>query len=351
MRFIHTADIHLGASPDAGSAYTRKRSEELWDSLSRLIDVCEVKKVDLLLIAGDMFHRQPLLRELKELDYLFSKLTHTKVVFIVGNHDYLKPSSYYLTYKWESQVYPILSLTMDYVEFEELGTCVYGLSYDSREIREALYTDAFPKKRQPIEILLAHGGDEKHIPINRNNLIRLGYDYIAMGHIHRPGEVEKNRIYYSGSLEPTDKNDTGKHGYILGEIQGGFVKAKFVPFASREYIHAEVAVDENTTGRELKEKIGEMISEQGTQNLYKITLTGRKNPDVEYDLSGMDVYGNILEFADETSPAFDFEKLERQNRENLLGVYIESMKDSPKGSEEYLALFVGVRALLDTKRG
>ena len=35
----------------------------------------------------------------------------------------------------------------------------------------------------------------------------------------------------------------------------------FVPFASREYIHAEVAVDENTTGRELKEKIKDLQSD------------------------------------------------------------------------------------------
>ena len=69
----------------------------MWNSLERLVKVCEEEQVDLLLIAGDLFHRQPLLRELKEVDYLFSQLTHTKIVFIAGNHDYLKPSSYYLT--------------------------------------------------------------------------------------------------------------------------------------------------------------------------------------------------------------------------------------------------------------
>ena len=68
MKFIHTADIHLGAEPDAGSSYTAKRPEELWNSFDRLLNICEEEQTDLLLIAGDLFHRQPLLKELKELD-------------------------------------------------------------------------------------------------------------------------------------------------------------------------------------------------------------------------------------------------------------------------------------------
>ena len=89
MRFIHTADLHLGVRPDAGPEYTKSRPEEIWDSLRDLIDRCEDEQVDLLLIAGDLFHRQPLLRELKELNAVFGELSHTKVVFTAGNHDYI----------------------------------------------------------------------------------------------------------------------------------------------------------------------------------------------------------------------------------------------------------------------
>ena len=42
--------------------------------------MCEEEQTELLLIAGDLFHRQPLLRELKEVDYLFGSLTKTQVV-------------------------------------------------------------------------------------------------------------------------------------------------------------------------------------------------------------------------------------------------------------------------------
>ena len=99
MRFIHTADLHLGVKPDAGSAYTKGRPEEIWESLRGLLARCEKEQIDLLLIAGDLFHRQPLLRELKELNSMFEALTHTKVVFTTGNHDYLKPNSMYRNFR------------------------------------------------------------------------------------------------------------------------------------------------------------------------------------------------------------------------------------------------------------
>ena len=117
MKFIHTADIHLGAEPDAGSSYTAKRPEELWNSFERLLNICEEEQTDLLLIAGDLFHRQPLLRELKELDYLFSRLTHTQVVLMAGYHDYLKSTSYYRNYKWQGPVHMFLSQKPACMEF------------------------------------------------------------------------------------------------------------------------------------------------------------------------------------------------------------------------------------------
>ena len=82
MKFIHIADVHLGAQPDSGPLYSGGRSRELWETFERVIRVCEDEQADLLLIAGDLFHGQPLVRELREVDYLFSELTHTKVVLI-----------------------------------------------------------------------------------------------------------------------------------------------------------------------------------------------------------------------------------------------------------------------------
>ena len=174
----------MGAKADAGKKYSANRSEEIWESFAKVIEICEEKEINLLLIAGDLFHRQPLLRELKEVDYLFSKLTKTKVVLIAGNHDYIRWNSYYRTFRWSKNVFPLFSDRLGCIEFQEIETAVYGFSYYQREITEKKYAKAKAWKKQKNEILLAHGGDEKHIPINRNELVSLSYNYIAFGHIH-----------------------------------------------------------------------------------------------------------------------------------------------------------------------
>lgn len=346
MKFIHIADIHLGVRPEAGKAYTQNRGKEIWNTFERVLEICENQQADLLLIAGDLFHRQPLLSELKEIDYLFSRLSHTQVVLIAGNHDYLKPDSYYRSYRWESKVFFLLDDKLDHVEFPELETCVYGLSYTQKEIAEPLYDHAFPMKKQKIEILLAHGGDEKHIPVRNKKLLELGYDYIAMGHIHRMTVIEPEKIIYAGSLEPTDTNDLGPHGYFEGEITDTRKKVQFVPFATRLYKQVLVHVEPDMAVREVRDQIAAAIREQGVENCYKVTLTGFCEQDLLIERDDVDVYGNVLELQNRTRPAYDFEKLQKANKGNLLGEYIERLKDCEEDSVEHMALYEGVRALM-----
>ncbi|MDD3141483.1 MAG: metallophosphoesterase, partial [Lachnospiraceae bacterium] len=302
------------------------------------------------LIAGDLFHRQPLLRELKEVNYLFSKLTKTKVVFIVGNHDYIRPDSYYRTFKWCANVKPLLEEEMQEVVFDELEVCIYGFSYYEKEIWNAFDAGSNNARgKRKYEILLLHGGDEKHIPLQKNQLLSSNYDYIALGHIHKPQILEKNRIAYAGALEPIDKNDVGPHGYIEGEITKTGVTIQFVACAARAYVHANIKVKSEMTSGALKVLIKQQIDELGSGNLYKIVLEGFRDPDILFDLDNMDVYGNILEIIDETNPAYDFNKLRDYNKGNILGRFIESLEHSDVGSLEYQALYEGVQAILETR--
>lgn len=349
MRFIHIADVHLGASPDAGSAYSKKRSGELWDALAEVVRTCRREETELLLVAGDLFHRQPLLRELKEVGGMFASLEKTKVVLIAGNHDYIRQDSYYRTFHWSSNVTMLKEEKLECAEFPELNLAVYGLSYHSREIREARYEQERPRRRQKYEILLAHGGDENHIPIHKAALLAQGYDYVALGHIHKPQVLEENRMIYAGALEPVDTADCGPHGYVKGELDEKGCRTEFVSSAGREYRQIRIAVDKAMTGFQLREQICRKIEAGGTQNIYKVRITGYRDPEIRFDLSGMDVYGNIVEMSDETKPAYAFEKLLMQNEENLLGSYIKSFLGAEENSVEYQALCLGVRALIDTR--
>lgn len=348
MRFIHIADVHLGAHPDAGETYSERRPRELWDSFSRIIALCEKEKADVLLIAGDLFHRQPLLRELKEVNYLFSTLLHTQVVFIAGNHDYIKRDSYYRTFDWNHNVHFLQEAEMGCAVLAQLDLAVYGFSYHAREIREEKYHIKAPGKYR-YEILLAHGGDERHVPVKRETLETSGFDYIAMGHIHKPQVLVENLAVHAGALEPVDKNDTGQHGYIRGEITERGTFTEFIPAAVREYIHLALRINESMTNGSLKDYISDVIEKRGVDNMYKFILRGLRDPAVEFDTGHMDTYGNILEIVDETQPAYDYQSLYEDNKNNLIGRYIEEFEGCGEGSIEYQALQEGVQALLDSR--
>lgn len=349
MKFIHIADVHLGAEPDAGKAYSKRRPEELWESFVRVISLCEREQIDLLLIAGDLFHRQPLLRELKEVNALFAKLTHTQVVLIAGNHDYIRSDSYYLTFQWNENVHPLLGKNTQYVVLAQLDTAVYGFSYDRREIPEARYDGLQAQHKAEIEILLAHGGDEKHIPINRNMLRRSGFDYIAFGHIHKPQIVIKEMAAYAGALEPIDKNDTGRHGFIRGEIKNGETHLSFVPFAKREYLHPVLQVEKTMTARMVLDQIIETVQEYGEANLYKFILKGFRDPELCFEREWSEIAGNILEIVDETTPAYDFRKIYEENKNNLIGRFIRSFEGCTQESVEWQALCEGIQALMESR--
>ncbi|MEE0421086.1 MAG: DNA repair exonuclease [Lachnospiraceae bacterium] len=349
MRFFHTADIHLGAVPDTGFAWSREREKEIWESFRRLIGKAKEEQIDLLLIAGDLFHRQPLLRELKEVNYLFSGLSHTKVVLIAGNHDYLKRDSYYHRFSWNENVLFLGEDRCGHVEFKDIETSIYGFSYASREIREPLYDSICVESDRCFKILLAHGGDEKHIPIDRRKLMTSGFDYIALGHIHKPQVLVPGRAAYAGALEPLERNDTGPHGYLDGVWEGGRLSLDFVPWACREYVSLEIGSDERQTDYSMRNRIVKMIEKRGKEHIYKIRISGFRDPDIVFHTEVYSDLGNIVEVLDDSEPAYDFGKLLESHREDLVGAYIEELYRPGMGSTEKKALYYGVQALLGQK--
>ena len=273
----------------------------------------------------------------------------TQVVIIIGNHDYLKIDSYYRTFTWANNVHVITDNKVTCVELKNIKTAVYGSSYHSREITGKPYEKQYAKRLQKYEILMVHGGDEKHTPIRKEELLELGYDYVALGHIHKYMEILPEKIAYCGALEPTDMNDVGLHGYIRGELSNKGCHTQFIHAASRENIHMDIKVNKEMTAYEIREMVKETIEEKGSHNIFKIRLTGYKDPELYLDMEALDVYGNITEIEDYTQPAYNMEKIYQQNKDNILGGLIEKLRDSGENSIEYMALCEGVRALMETR--
>lgn len=356
MKFIHIADVHLGAVPDKGHPWSKTREEEIWRTFRNVIQRAEQEQTDLLLIAGDLFHRQPLLRELKEVNYLFGKLSRTQVVLIAGNHDYLQEDSAYRNFQWTENVVFLNGKTCECVRFPEIHTVVYGFSYYSREIREPLYQGLCVEDTKDCQILLAHGGDEKHIPIDRKELLAAGFDYVALGHIHKPQFLAENRIAYAGATEPLEIGDTGVHGYIQGIWQGGKMLTEFVPFASREYVEADIYSDRSSTDFSMREQVEQLISKQGKQHIYRIHICGYRDPEICFQTEQYKSLGNILDVVDETDPDYDFALLKRLHAQDAVGRYIDKLwdyeKDAPISETARLALYYGISAMQKgNKRG
>ncbi len=351
MKFIHLADVHLGASPDRGSSWSGRREEEIWETFRRIFAQIRENPVDLLFIAGDLFHRQPLMRELREVDALFASVPDTRIYVIAGNHDYMRKDSLYRTFRWSENVCFFREESLTSVKDPVLDVTVYGFSFHHQEIEREVLFGAVPEETEGMHILLAHGGDEKHVPINYRRLSEAGFDYAALGHIHKPSMPARDLIRFSGALEPLDRNDTGPHGYVEGQIVKGRLRTRFVPFACRSYEDLEVELDTETTQHSLEEDVRNAIHENGKDNLYRLILTGYRAPEMMFMPERLKNLGCITEIVNNSRPAYDLEALYRQYSGTLVGDYIRHfLQTEDRTAVEEKALYYGLQALLETGR-
>lgn len=346
MLIIHTADLHLGASPDAGEPWGKNRKQELWESFEKLIKAVELQQADLLLIAGDLFHRPPLLRELREVNDRFSTLTKTKVVLMAGNHDHMGANSFYKGFSWAENVHFFESDEISAVKFPDIRVEVYGFSYHKKEIREHLYDDVKIEDNGYYHILLAHGGDEKHIPYTKEKLTKSGFDYIAFGHIHKPGMILPGRAVMAGSLEPTDHTCDGTHGFVRVQVKDGRNEISLIPFAKREYrtLPLEIAV-EDTVGS-ISRRLGEKVTELGAENIYDVVITGKRHASLEIMEAQIKSVGNIRSIVDKTEKFYDYGQLREKYMGRLLQRYIDSFASCNTALEKQ-ALGIGTEAILE----
>ena len=348
IRFIHLADVHLGAVPDRGCPWSREREEEIWETFRRVIAAIRKSPVDLLFIAGDLFHRQPLISELREINDLFATISQTRIFLMAGDNDYMKEDSFYRTFKWNENVSLFDEESRTCIEIPDKNIYVYGLSYEHKEIHEALYDDWKKSDKRGFHVLMAHGGDEEHIPMDFRKMAEGGFDYVALGHRCQQQAPLKDWMLYSGALEPIDRNDLGEHGYIEGTYDEGKVRTRFVPFASRSYQNLLLTVREGSTQHTLEEMLRNEIMKRGGKNIYRVIIQGTRSPGSLLLAERLKSMGNIVEVLDESRPAYDLEKLHEQYKGTLIGDYIEQFPDNGRRPVvQDKALYHGLQALLN----
>lgn len=219
MKFIHLADCHLGDRFDFKSGLSNQIRENNKKSLEDILR--NNKDLDFLLIAGDLYERS--LFTLKDYKELFDCIEEfgKDVFYVAGNHDYIGEENEAIFKMKPSNLHIFNYENLEYYEIN--STRIYGLSYRDRIFSKDFSYD-IDLDSDYFNILLVHATinnpESPYLNLNLDKLKKIGFDYVALGHIHK-WENFGNNIYYAGSIEPSDFSDIYDYGYILfdqGEI-------------------------------------------------------------------------------------------------------------------------------------
>lgn len=262
MRILHTADWHIGQR-----LHERSRLDEHEQFLDWLLETIQERKVDLLLVSGDIFDTSLPSAEATNLYYrflyrLFDE-TDAYTVITAGNHDsprhleapreFLEMGRIYvvgLSGEAADCVFPfppddprVMVAAVPYLSESDLRHLSYQTEAERneryREWMKVFYADcvaAMPAKLPKILMghLFVQGGktsdSERNIQIGgatatHANDFPDGVDYVALGHLHRPQTIKGAAypIRYSGSPIPLRFNETDyrKAVYLLALSDDG----------------------------------------------------------------------------------------------------------------------------------
>ena len=349
MKFIHISDVHLGIKADKGRFWSEERSAEIEETFKNVARVCDELQVELLLIAGDLFDFPPTEKELRKLDVILRSMYKTKTVIIAGASDYIEEGSAWETFSFVSDtvLFPRDKAVNAYLE--DLNVCITGYSYGKPEYKERILEKLKPGREGAYNILLGYGGSPEHMPFSKEKLAMTGFDYIALGSIHKVKHVLKNKMAFPGSLEPLDYTETGKHGYIFGEVdEEGRTGITWVPCNKRSYINTAITLDSSMDNSDINDLVVKRILELGEENIFRILLKGKVNSNVNINLGDLKNRYYINQIIDKTESYFDISELTRDNENNLLGKFIKELSDEDSTEDKVIrekAMYYGIDAL------
>ena len=358
VRFIHTGDVHIGtafANASFGREIGEKRRQEIKESFFLTLDSCKEKDVELLLISGDLFDEEYItLSDLKDVKNKFEALENVRIVICAGNHDALiSETSSYRLMKWGGNVH-IFDKELECYSLDHLNTDIYSFSWNKKLIKEMDFSDLTILNPSRFNILMLHGdisSNSNYLPLNLDQLLTKGFDYIALGHIHKP-QIINSRAAYCGSLEPLNFKEQGAHGFVMGVYDESELKLNFIPFSKREFIEKRVEINEDMSFEEIREFIYQKVVEELNEDaLYRIIITGIKDINVALNRAlikeTVERVAFYCEVEDETRNNYDLDRIKIENAGNIVEEFISYMEEigleDPQNKD---ALNVGLSILL-----
>ena len=213
------ADIHLDVPFNIGDIDKAKlRRSEHRGAFSSLMTFARMEKFDIVLIAENMFDSTFVTPDTAALvTREFSACHDWQDNYFSGNHDPYTPDSIWAKTEFPENVYIFSSPELDCFRFDDIGVNVYGYAFTESHMDKCPFSDPPELDKDKINILCAHGDlldtDSRYCPIRMDEIVRSGFDYIALGHVHNSDGIHRggNMWYgYSGCL---DGHDFGENGY------------------------------------------------------------------------------------------------------------------------------------------
>ena len=325
MKFVHIADLHLDSPfttiSDRADLGMQRRLEQR-EALKKVVDFIKENGIEYLFISGDLYE-QEYIREstIKYVNNLFKKIPKTKIYITPGNHDPYIKNSYYALFNWNNNV-KIFTQNVEKIENEEVD--IYGFGFNNFEMRENQLENIKIENNNKINILITHGDiiDSIYNPMNINLLKNKGFDYVALGHVHK--RDDSTNIVYPGSLISLGFDELGEHGMIVGEIINKKLFKKFIPIDNREFIEKEINISDIYSEEELIEKINNI---EENNNLYKINLIGYRNFPININIKLLK--NNIIKIKNNTKIKIEI----KENNYTLKGKFIKKLNEKKNNRE------------------
>lgn len=355
MKFVHIADMHFD------SPFVNLSDKDILGDLRRMqqrkafkkvIEYCKENEVEYLFISGDLYEDKYVkLSTIEYMNQLLKEIPMVQVVIAPGNHDPYTKSSYYNKFNWNENV-KIFKSKIEKIENGEI--VIHGYGFDDFYCTNCGIEEYEIENTNKINILVMHGTldgasieEKQYNSITRKLLQEKKFDYVAMGHIHKPDY--NTNIAYPGSTISLGFDELGEHGMVVGEIEKNKLQLEFVPLDEEEFKEIELEVDAILAKEDLIEKINQL--EIKNNQYIKIILKGNRNFEINpYDIMKYIENERIIKIKNHTKIAYDLEKMANEN--TLKGLFVKEMlekiKQEPSEEEKEIiekAIEIGLEAL------
>lgn len=357
LTLLHAADLHLDSAFESLSpeqaAERRAGQREL---LFGIEEIAEKRGASAVLLSGDVFDGNSIKTETERDFNSALGALRCPVLIVPGNHDPYAAHSVWETMRLPENVYVFKNAEIECAEFAGVPARFWGAGFQNTFAGPLLRGFSAPEKNDDIpDIFVIHGdtgaGASDYGPISREDLIKCGMDYVALGHIHartplmRAGETA---FAYPGCTEGRGYDETGEKGALLVTLSDSGVSAEFVPLGGVRY--EIIAVD--ISGEDAISAILNAVSGLTANDCCRLILTGAcaAPPDIGSLRKSLEGRFRELQLRDETTQKREVWALKGQD--TLSGVYLDRlyiMYEAAKSDKERrkieLAAFYGLSAI------